>query len=83
MESSNNSLKIKLYRIVRKMGIPRSEVCLSSSLLFDFGFDSYDMKIFLFYLESLFNIEINDTEIPKLQTIEHTLKFIEQKVKAA
>ena len=80
---NQRTLNLKLYRIIRKMGVPRSDVQLPATLTFDLGFDSYDMNIFLFYLEAFFNIEITDNEIPKLQTIEHTIHFLEQKLQAA
>ncbi|MBI9068829.1 MAG: acyl carrier protein [Salinivirgaceae bacterium] len=62
------------------MGIPRSEVLLPARLSHDLGFDTFDMNIFLFFLEARFNIEIYDNDIPKLQTIDNTINFIEEKL---
>lgn len=83
VSSTHKNLNVKLYRIIRKMGVPRSQVQLRAQLTYDLGFDNFDMNIFLFYLESFFNIEITDNEIPKLQTISQTISFIEEKLQVA
>jgi acyl carrier protein len=62
------------------MGIPRNEVSMKANLTNDYCFDSYDMNIFLFLLESNFNININDKELPQLQTVGTTVNFIEEKL---
>ncbi len=62
------------------MGVPREQVSLKTNLSQDLFFDNYDMNIFLFYLESKFNININDGDLPKLKTIGNTLNYIEQRV---
>ena len=76
----HTGLNIRLYKIFRKMGVPRTEMLLHADLHNDFNFDNFDMNIFLFFLESKFNIEVNDAEANKLTTIEHTLHFIENKL---
>ena len=76
-------LNLRLYKIFRKMGIPRGKVLLNTDLYYDLGFDNYDMNIFLFFLESKFNIKVNDIEIAKLTTIGNTLHFVEEKLYVA
>ncbi len=76
-------LNLRLYKIFRKIGVPRSQVMLKTNLYDDLGFDNYDIKIFLFFLESKFNIEVDDTEVTKLTTIAHTLHFVEEKLDVA
>ena len=76
-------LNLRLYKIFRKMGVPRKDVSLNNNLSNDLLFDNFDMNIFLFFLESKFNIEVADTDITKLTTIEHTLHFVEEKLDVA
>ena len=76
-------LNLGLYKIFRKMGVPRNQVSLKNNLLDDLGFDNFDMNIFLFFLESKFNIEVNTTDVTKLTTIGHTLHFVEEKLDVA
>lgn len=81
--TSQTGLNLRLYKIFRKMGIPRTEMSMEADLHNDFNFDNFDMNIFLFFLESKFNIEVKDAEVNKLTTIEHTLHFIENKIELA
>jgi len=76
----HKGLNLRLYKIFRKMGVPRTEMSLQANLHNDLYFDNFDMNIFLFFLESKFNIEVNETDVNKLTTIEHTLHFIENKL---
>ena len=76
-------LNLKLYKVLRKMGISRSDVTLKTDLLKDLLFDNYDMNIFLFLIESKFNIEVNEYDVIQLRTIGHTLNFIEEKLDVA
>ncbi len=71
---------LSLYRIFRKMGVSRTDLSLNTHMNKDLFFDSYDMNIFLYFLESRFNINILDKDIPHLQTIGNTLAFVEHKI---
>lgn len=71
---------LSLYRIFRKMGVSRNDLSLKTDLNKDLCFDSYDMNIFLFFLESRFNIAIADQDIPQLQTVEQTLEFVQHRI---
>lgn len=85
MENPKNSkdmsmLDLQLYKIFRKMNVPREELSLRAELTSDLGFDNFDMNIFLFLLESKFNIQIHDNEVNQLKTVGHTVHFIEEKL---
>jgi acyl carrier protein len=81
--SEYKELSIKLYKVMRKMGVSRNNVSLNTNILNDLLFDNYDMNIFLFLIESKFNIEVNENDVIKLTTIGHTLNFIEEKLDVA
>jgi acyl carrier protein len=85
MEKINQKkiLNLRLYKVLRKMGVSRDKVSLKADLFNDLFFDSYDMNIFLFYLEAKFDIQIKDEEISQITTIGHTLHFIEEKLDVA
>ncbi len=85
MENINQKkvLNLRLYKILRKMGVPRKDVSLKANLFNDLFFDSYDMNIFLFYLEAKFDIQVKDEDISQITTIGHTLHFIEEKLDVA
>lgn len=76
-------LNLKLYRVFRKMGVSRTNVSLNNDLSNDLLFDKFDMNIFLFLIESIFNIEVNDNDVIRLTTVGHTLNFIEEKLDVA
>lgn len=71
--------KIALYKIFRRMGIQRDDISLSTNINTDLFFDNDDMNIFLFFIETKFNINVADQEIPQLQTVNNTINFIEKK----
>lgn len=71
--------KIALYKIFRRMGINRDDIELNTNLNTDLFFDNDDMNIFLFFIETKFKIDVNDNEIPQLQTVNNTINFIEKK----
>lgn len=78
--STQKILNLRLYKIFRKMGVPRNEMSLKSNLSTDLCFDNFDMNIFLFFIESKFNIEVDESDVSRLITIGHTLNFIEEKL---
>ncbi len=73
--------RIALYKILRKMGINRDELSSNTNLSTDLCFDNNDMNIFLFFLETRFQINVNDNEAMQLQTIDNTVNFIDNKIR--
>ncbi len=82
-KTTHDILNLRMYKIFRKMGVPRNEMNLQSNLYYDLCFDNFDMNILLFYLESKFDIEVNESDVACLTTIGKTLHFIEQKLNVA
>ncbi len=72
--------RIALYKIFRRMGVHREELSLNTNINSDLFFDSTDMNIFLFFLETKFKIDISEPEIPQLQTVNNAINFIDKKV---
>lgn len=80
---SNEIIQIRLYKVLRKMGIDRSEFNFKTDFYFDLCFDDFDTTILLFHIETKFDININDCDICELKTIGSTLSFLRNKLNAA
>ena len=75
---NRKKIQIRLYRILRKLGVNREDICLNADLINDFGFDEFDSKIYLYYVETNFNINLPDYQLPKLNNIKDTISILEQ-----
>lgn len=71
--------RIALYKIFRRMGVSRDEISLNTDVKKDLFFDSAEMNIFLYFLETKFKINILDREIAQLQTIGSAINYIDRK----
>ncbi|MDO8952809.1 MAG: acyl carrier protein [Draconibacterium sp.] len=67
-----------LYRVLRKTGVQKHNIKLTSSFNDDLQFDPIDWSIFAYYLEGVFDISINDDELVKLDNVTKTIQFLEQ-----
>lgn len=76
----NKNIRIGLYRVLRKMGAKRDEICLNAKLTNLIDFDDQEWLCFYFYLESRFNFNLTPEEEKRLQTVASTLKVIENKL---
>ncbi|WP_340111602.1 acyl carrier protein [Maribellus mangrovi] len=70
------SIRRNLYRVLRKTGVNRSNICLSASFIEDLHFDKIDWTIFTYYLEKIFNINIKDEELSKFDDVNDTLHYL-------
>ena len=72
----DKSIRRKLYRVLRKTGVQKKDIQIEASYNEDLNFDTVDWKIFMFYLEGIFNISIDDEEISKLGSVNDTLRYL-------
>ncbi|MFV0290778.1 MAG: hypothetical protein ACK5IJ_07765 [Mangrovibacterium sp.] len=72
--------RIALYKILRKMGIKRQEICATASLKSDLSFDAQDLNLFFYFLEGRFNIFINNEEEQAIQTVNDAIDYIDSRV---
>ncbi len=70
------SIRRKLYRVLRKTGITKENICLSASFIDDLNFDNIDWTIFTYYLERTFNIAVDDDELSKFGNVNDTLHYL-------
>ena len=70
------SIRRNLYRVLRKTGVNRNNICLSASFIEDLNFDKIDWTIFTYYLERIFNIAVEDDELNKFGSVSDTLHYL-------
>lgn len=70
------SIRRNLYRVLRKTGVNRSNICLSASFIEDLHFDKIDWTIFTYYLEKIFDINVKDEELSKFGDVNDTLHYL-------
>lgn len=68
-----------LYKVLRKTGIRRDRIKLEASFIDDLNFDQVDWALFVFYLEGLFNIQLEDQDITNLSSVNDTLEIVNRK----
>ena len=74
----DKKIRRNLYRVLRKTGVQKQNIKLTSSFNDDLQFDLVDWSIFAFYLEGVFHISINDDELDKLENVTKTIQFLER-----
>lgn len=72
----DKKIRRNLYRVLRKTGIQKQEIKLTTSFNDDLRFDPLDWSIFAYYLEGVFNISINDDELDSLENVKNTIQFL-------
>lgn len=70
------SIRRNLYRVLRKTGVTKDSICINASFIDDLNFDMIDWSIFIYYLEWIFNINIEDDELRKHGSVNDTLHFL-------
>jgi acyl carrier protein len=73
-------IKIKLYKILRSIGLERSHINLFAIFNEELKFEPFDKLCFLNSLEMRFNISIPDNDIPRLKTIGNTVDYVYKKI---
>jgi acyl carrier protein len=72
-------IKLKLYKILRNVGLERGEINLFSIFNEELRFDKFDQDCYLYYIENSFNISIPDKDVPKLRRIDNTIDYLQNK----
>jgi acyl carrier protein len=77
----NKRMQRTLYKVLRKTGVSRDRIKLDASFTDDLNFDEVDWALFVFYLESFFNIQLDDQEIGKLSRVNDSLEIVNKRAK--
>jgi acyl carrier protein len=75
----NRTIRRTLYRVLRKTGVSRDRIKLEASFNEDLNFDQLDWTLFVFYLEGLFKIQVDDKEIRQLSLVNDTLEIVNKR----
>ncbi len=67
--------------IMDKLGVSEEKITPEASFQNDLGTDSLSRVELMMALEEEFNIEIDDAEAEKIQTVKDAITFIENKLK--
>jgi len=67
---------MKLYKILRNVGLERNHINLFTIFNEELKLDQFDEACYLYYLENSFNISIPDNDVPKLKTIDKTVDYL-------
>lgn len=74
--------RLGMYRILRKLGVKRDEINPEVSFKTDLFFDDNDWLCFLFFVESRFDISIDDQELDSFTNIEASIKTVNRYLQA-
>ena len=74
----DKKIRRNLYRVLRKTGVQKQNIKLTSSFNEDLRFDPVDWSIFAYYLEGVFDISIKDEELVNLNDVTKTIQFLEK-----
>lgn len=72
-----NLIDLKLYKALRKTGAKSKEsLDKYANLSYDMGFDDFDYKIFLYFVETIFKINISETDMVNFSTVDSSEKYL-------
>jgi acyl carrier protein len=77
----NKTIQRTLYKVLRKTGVSRDRITLDASFNEDLNFDQVDWALFLFYLEGLFNIQLEDQDITNLSRVNDSVEIVNKRTK--
>jgi acyl carrier protein len=72
-----------VYKVLRKTGIPRAIIAEDASFRNDMMMDENDMACFLYYLETNFNLNIENEAIPQFISVKSTINYLKDRYKCA
>jgi len=73
----SDKIRRDLYRVFRKTGVPKELIDDNATLNEDLFLDENDMTCFLYYLETNFDLNIKNDELPELVSVKDTIDYIQ------
>jgi hypothetical protein len=73
------TIQIGMYRILRKLGVPRHEIDAEADIENDYFFDDTEKKMLLNFVEFRYSIELTKADEDKIQQVKHITDIIESK----
>ncbi len=72
------TIRRNLYKVLRKTGVPREKIVENAALKEELLMDDIDLTCFLFLLETKFGLEIKNSELPMLDSIDSTIDYLQK-----
>ncbi len=72
------TIRRNLYKVLRKTGVPKNRISEEASLRDELFVDELDMNCFLFYLETRFDVAIENEEILQLTSVRSTIDYLQK-----
>jgi len=76
---TDKTIRRNLYKVLRKTGVPRERIAEDASFQNDMLMDHIDMTCFLFYLETKFNLAIENEVLPNINNVQSTISYLSQR----
>ncbi|MCW3806579.1 acyl carrier protein [Plebeiibacterium marinum] len=73
-----DTIRRNLYKVLRKTGVPRERIVEDAALKEELLVDEIDLTCFLFLLETKFEVEIGNSELPKLESVGSTIEYLQK-----
>lgn len=77
---TQKSIQKQVVKILGNMGIADKALTSKASFIKDLGLDSLDFAELVLELETAFSVEIPITEAEKLETLQETVRYINNKL---
>ncbi len=78
MIMKQETIRRNLYKVLRKTGVPRDKIVEDATLKEELLVDELDLTCFLFLLETKFEVEIENSELPMLKSVGSTIEFLQK-----
>ena len=77
--SIDKYIRRNLYKVLRRTGVPRDRIAEDASFENDMMMDETDMICFFYYLETGFNLNIENEAIPQMLSVRSTISYLQQR----
>jgi acyl carrier protein len=78
LKMENKQIRRNLYRALRKTGVRKEHISPEADFKEDLHFDTTDWKIFTYFLENIFKVNIEEDSIKNLHSVNDTITLLRQ-----
>ncbi len=73
-------IRRNLYRALRKMGVRKPLITLDADLDRDLHFDPTDRKIFTIFLERIFKLNLDESQMKDIESVKDTIRLLSHEI---
>ncbi len=78
LDMNAKAIRRNLYKVLRKTGVPKNRISEEANFRDELFVDDLDMNCFLFYLETKFDLDINNEEVGHLTSVKSTIDYLQK-----